>query len=257
MHSRETSLKRKPLKEEVFDVLHENILSGTYAAGAWLRQEEISRRLGVSMTPVREALDLLVSSGLAERVAFRGVRVLQPSSPDILDAYEMRMLLEGAASREAAANISAAQLDCLNQLLDAGEGLVKLEDLRRDREVSRALHSAIVEASGNSLLHRIYLDVLKAFPDWMLYEHLYRRPELLEGSIRSEHLEHRLIVEALAAGDSEAALHRTLEHVMRRGHELETYLGIPRQALELRESQVRNLIPRIDIQVTHLQKELR
>ena len=79
MQSADQTLRRKPLKDEVFDVLHQDILSGKYAAGAWLRQEEIARRLGVSMTPVREALDLLVAAGLAERVAYRGVRILQPS----------------------------------------------------------------------------------------------------------------------------------------------------------------------------------
>jgi DNA-binding GntR family transcriptional regulator len=102
MHASNPTVNRKPLKAEVFDVLHENILSGQYPAGSWLRQEEISKRLGVSMTPVREALDLLVSTGLAERVAYRGVRVLRPSSPDILDSYEMRLLLEGAGARAAA-----------------------------------------------------------------------------------------------------------------------------------------------------------
>lgn len=244
----DATLRRKPLKDEVFDVLHENILSGKYPAGAWLRQEEISRRLGVSMTPVREALELLVSSGLAERVAFRGVRVLRPSSPDILDSYEMRLLLDGAAASAAARNVSAEQLDGLSRLLDEGAGLLSLDDLPRGREVSRELHSAIVHASGNSLLHRIYLDVLKTFPDWMLYEHLYRRPELLQESIRSDHHEHWLIVQALRAHDPEAALHRAIEHVIKRGRELEEHLGIPRPALDVRELQIRHLIPTLEIQ---------
>lgn len=243
MTTKEATLKRKPLKDEVFGILHGNILSGEYAAGAWLRQEEISRRLGVSMTPVREALDLLVSSGLAERVAYRGVRVLQLSSPDILDSYELRLLLEAVAVREAAISVLPSQLASMRRLLDDGARLLTLEDLPRHHEVSRALHSEIVQASGNSLLHRLYLDVLKAFPDWMLYEHLYRHPELLEDSMRNEHREHELIVEALASGDPDAAQQRALEHVVQRGRELETYLGISREALELRESRIRHLIP--------------
>ncbi len=48
-----------------------------------------------------------------------------------------------------------------------------------ERALSRELHSAIVAASGNRLLHRTYLTILNTFPDWMLYEHLYRQPELL------------------------------------------------------------------------------
>lgn len=256
IYTSETPVKRKPLKVEVFDVLHENILSGQYAAGSWLRQEEISKRLGVSMTPVREALDLLVSNGLAERVAYRGVRVLRPSSPDILDSYEMRLLLEGAASRAAAINITRPQLDALRLLLGEGRALLTLDDLPRGREVSRELHSAIVAASGNLLLHRTYLEVLRAFPDWMLYEHIYQHPELLEESIRREQREHELIVEALAARDPDAALRRTLQHIVQRGRELERYLGIPHLALESRESQIRQLIPSLVIPVTYADKEL-
>jgi DNA-binding GntR family transcriptional regulator len=249
MQTSDHPLRRKPLKDEVFDVLHQDILSGRYPAGAWLRQDEIARRLGVSMTPVREALDLVVSAGLAERVAFRGVRVLQPSGPEILDAYEMRLLLEGIAAHAAAGNASADDLASLMELLDEGDRLLALDDLPREREVSRALHMAIVGACGNSLLTRIYVEVLRAFPDWMLYEHLYRRPELLEGSIRNEHREHRLIVEALAARNAADAMARTIEHIIERGRELETYLGIPRDALQAREARVEIFSPRFESQI--------
>jgi DNA-binding GntR family transcriptional regulator len=230
-------LRRQPLKDEVFDVLHQDVLAGRYASGAWLRQDEIARRLGVSMTPVREALDLLVAAGLAERVPYRGVRILQLSSPEILDAYEMRLLLEGIAARAAATGMTPGRLTAMQELLDEEDRLLNLADLPRERQISRALHLAIVEASGNALLTRIYSDVLRAFPDWMLYQHLYRQPELLADSIRDEHQEHRLIVQALAEGNANLAVARTTDHILRRGQELEKYLGIPREALELREMQ--------------------
>jgi DNA-binding GntR family transcriptional regulator len=249
MQNSGTPLRRKPLKDEVFDVVHQDILSGRYAAGSWLRQDEVAQRLGVSMTPVREALDLLVAAGLAERVAYRGVRVLQPSGTEILDAYEMRLFLEGMAARSAASSITADHLAILRAILEEGDRLSSLDDLPREREVSRALHMAIVSASGNGLLVRIYGEVLRAFPDWMLYGHLYRQPELLEVSIREEHREHRLIVEALADGNPEAALGRTVEHIVRRGRELETYLGIPREALRLREAKAARFLPQLENQI--------
>ncbi len=249
MRSSDRRLHRKPLKDEVFDVLHQDVLSGKYAAGAWLRQDEVARRLGVSMTPVREALDLLVAAGMAERVAYRGVRILQPSGADMLDAYEMRLVLEAMAARAAAVSISPDDVADLMALLDESERLSELDDLPREREVSRALHFAIVEAGGNKLLARIYSDVLRAFPDWMLYEHLYRRPELLEASIREEHREHRLIVEALVKGDAEAAVSRTLEHIVARGRELEQYLGVSREALRSREAQAAHFLPHPENQV--------
>lgn len=243
MQANDGAPRRKPLRVDVYDALHESILAGRYAAGDWLRQEEISGRLGVSMTPVREALDLLVSSGLAERVAYRGVRVLRLSNPDILDSYELRLLLEAAASQKAARAISAQQIAGLRGLLADEAELAQRGDLPRQREVSRSLHSGIVAASGNVLLHRIYLEVLKTFPDWMLYEHLYRHPELLADSVRQEHDEHEAIVDALVHSDPELAMHRAVEHVLQRGRELETYLGLPRPELELREAQIRHLIP--------------
>ena len=57
-------VRKRSLKEEVFDLLHQRIVAGKYSPGEWLRQEDISSQLGVSQTPVREALDLLVSVGL-------------------------------------------------------------------------------------------------------------------------------------------------------------------------------------------------
>ncbi|MCL4260964.1 MAG: GntR family transcriptional regulator, partial [Anaerolineales bacterium] len=81
------STQKRPLKEDLFEVLHEKIISGEYKPGAWLRQDEIATQLGVSMTPVREGLDLLVSAGLAERVPYRGVRVREIVMKDVVEAY--------------------------------------------------------------------------------------------------------------------------------------------------------------------------
>jgi DNA-binding GntR family transcriptional regulator len=239
----ETSVvHRKPLKEEVFEVLHGRIIAGQYSAGEWLRQEDISSQLGVSMTPVREALDLLVSAGLAERVPYRGVRILEPSNKEILNSYGMRLLLETAAVYAAALKVSGAQIAQLRVIVEESRTLVKLKDMSRQRVLSRQLHGAIVAASGNAQLHRIYTTVLNTFPDWMLYEYLFRHPELLDRSMNSEYSEHQAIVEALAAHDPALAVHRTIEHLLNRGIELETYLGIPRDLVKATEDQILPLL---------------
>ena len=239
------AVQRKPMKEQVYDVLHENILAGRYAAGAWLRQEEIASQLGVSMTPVREALDLLVSSGLAERVPYKGVRICDPSSSDILEAYGLRLLLEGAATFSAAAKINDRELAGLRGLLERIRPLVALRDMPEERALGRELHSAIVAAAGSRLLHKTYLTALNAFPDWMLYEYLYRRPELLAECMANEFHEHRLIVDALADHDQLLALRRTIEHMASRARELEAHLGISPEALREREAQVLPLLQAI------------
>src|SRR5688572_32859418 len=103
-------IQKRPLKEDIFDVLHEKIISGAYKRGDWLRQDDIATQLGVSMTPVREAFDLLVASGLAERVAYRGVRVREISTRDIVEAYGLRLYLEVMIAEEAARKITSEQV---------------------------------------------------------------------------------------------------------------------------------------------------
>jgi DNA-binding GntR family transcriptional regulator len=236
------AVHRKPLKEEVFDVLHGRIIAGQYSAGEWLRQEEISSQLGVSMTPVREALDLLVSAGLAERVPYRGVRILEPSQKEILNSYGLRLLLETAAVFAAAINVSGIQLAQLYAILEESRSLVTLNDMSRQRVLSRKLHDAIVAASANAQLHRMYTTVLNTFPDWMLYEYLFRHPEFLAESMKNEYIEHRAIVDAVGGHEPEIAVERTLEHILNRGRELETYLGIPRDLVRATEDQILPLL---------------
>ena len=236
------TVHRKPLKEEVFEVLHGRIIAGQYSAGEWLRQEEISSQLGVSMTPVREALDLLVSAGLAERVPYRGVRILEPSNKEIVNSYGMRLLLESAAVYAAALNVSGAQVAQLRTILLESKSLVTLDDMSRQRVLSRQLHGGIVAASGNAQLYRIYTTVLNTFPDWMLYEYLFRHPELLAGSMKSEYKEHCGIVDAVASHEPTLAVNRTIEHILNRGQELQTYLGIPRELVQATENQVLPLL---------------
>ncbi len=238
------TVQRKSLKDEVFEVLHGRIIAGQYSAGEWLRQEEISSQLGVSMTPVREALDLLVSAGLAERVPYRGVRVLEPTSKEILNSYGLRLLLESAAVFGAARIATASQVAELRSILAESRSLVQLKDMSRQRVLSRQLHSAVVGASGNTQLHRMYITVLNTFPDWMLYEYLFRHPELLDESMNNEFKEHGAIVEAVACHEPRQAVERTLEHLLNRGKELEMYLGIPGDLVQATEDQVLPLITR-------------
>src|SRR5215510_14406952 len=110
VHEESELIQKRPLKEDIFDVLHEKIISGVYKPGDWLRQDDIATQLGVSMTPVREALDLLVSAGLAERVPYRGVRVREMSTRDVVEAYGMRLVLEAIIAQEAAKNITREQV---------------------------------------------------------------------------------------------------------------------------------------------------
>jgi DNA-binding GntR family transcriptional regulator len=231
-------IQKRPLKEDIFDVLHEKIISGAYKRGDWLRQEEIATQLGVSMTPVREGLDLLVSAGLAERVPYRGVRVREISPKDVIEAYGLRLVLEAVIAQEAAKNISDEEITALESMVVKMKKHDSLKEMSAERKLSREFHATIAQASRNDLLIKLYAVVTNAFPDWLLYEALFRNPELLADSTATTLKEHIAIVNALKKRDGQAAVQKSIEHVMDSGKWLEEYLDIPAELLREKEAQV-------------------
>jgi DNA-binding GntR family transcriptional regulator len=238
----EKELTHKPLKEEIYDSLHRQIIAGKYGPGDWLRQEDIATQMGVSMTPVREALDLLVATGLAERVPYRGVRVREMSAKDVADAYGLRLVLEAMIAREAALHITPAQIVDLEKKMDEMKKRVKLHEMPQERQLSREFHSSIAEASGNDLLIKLYAVVANAFPDWLLYEAIFRNPELLAGSVAQTYEEHAAIMDALIKGDADKAVQTSIDHVLDSGKWLEEYLNIPAKLLREKEQLVSSFV---------------
>lgn len=231
-HREPAVLERKPLKEEIFDVLHEKVIAGKFPPGEWLRQEDIATQLSVSMTPVREALDLLVSVGLAERVPYRGVRVPQPTKEEIAESYAMRLLLETAGARAAALNREQAQVEEVKRILSRMKGLVSLNEMSTLRRLSRQFHQSLIAIAGNSVLDRMYAMVINVFPDWLLYEYLFHHTELLSQSLAAEYQEHLALVEAIESGDPELAESRAISHIRQLGGELVGFLGFSHELLE-------------------------
>ena len=239
-------IQKRPLKQDIFNVLHEKIISGTYKPGDWLRQDDIATQLGVSMTPVREALDLLVSTGLAERVPYRGVRVRAMSTKDVVEAYGLRLILEAIIAQEAAHKITADQVAGLELTLNQMKTHETLKDVSSERQSSREFHTAVAEATRNDLLIKLYAVVTNAFPDWLLYEALFRYPEILADSMLNTYNEHAAIVEALKIGDGERAKQESIAHVKESGKWLADYLGIPIELLREKEEQVSPLMKKTE-----------
>lgn len=233
---------RKPLKEEIFEELRRRIIAGQYAPGDWLRQEEIAAQMGVSMTPTREALDLLVASGMAEKVPYRGVRVRLMDARDVAEAYGMRLALEAVVARAAAKRISRAQIAELEAMLDDMRERHSLSDMPRVRELSREFHLRIAEAAGDNLLTKMYHMVSNAFPDWLMYEAIFRKPELLEESISDMNAEHAAILAALKRKDGEQAARKSIRHLKESGKWLSKYMNVPAELLREKEETVSFLL---------------
>jgi DNA-binding GntR family transcriptional regulator len=236
------TIQKRPLKEDVFDALHEKIVSGKYKPGEWLRQDDIATGLGVSMTPVREALDLLVAAGLAERVPYRGVRVREMITKDVVEAYGLRLILEAMIAQEAARNITPDQLKDLEKMLGEMGKYHSLKDVSHIRQLSREFHSIIAESSHNDLLIKVYAVVANAFPDWLLYEAIFRKPEMLKSSMDDMQREHTAILDALKKQNPEKAIQKSIEHLMESGKWLEEYLDVPAELLREKEEQASFLL---------------
>jgi DNA-binding GntR family transcriptional regulator len=234
----ENENSKRPLKEDIFDALLKKIISGKYKPGTWLRQEDIASQLGVSMTPVREALDLLDAAGLAERVPYRGVRVPEPTPEEIAESYATRLLLEKAVSRAAALNREQAHVDALKRIVHQSKKLIRLDDMSASRKLSVDFHTTVVQATRNSTLIRVYKMAVNSFPDWMLYQAMFEHPETLEESIKDEYREHLAIADAIAARDADLAEQRAEEHIREIGRQIVSYLGVPQELLDRKTIQL-------------------
>ena len=195
-------LRKRSLTDEVYEYLSDKIIAGKYSSGDWLRQEDISTLLGVSQTPVREALDRLVAIGLAERVPYRGVRV------PILEAEGNRGCISTSPDlRNDRCSICSKSDPTGGNSSSYPTWLKKLPIWSRWkicpllRQLNKQFHTRIVEAARSPLLNKLYEMTTNAFPDWMLYEYMFRHPELLQSSLKREYHEHKAIVDALASKD--------------------------------------------------------
>ncbi len=236
-------LEKKSLRNEVFEWLYRRIVSGKYSPGEWLRQEEIANELDVSPTPVREALDKLAAAGLAERIPYRGVRVAQPTTREIADAYVLRLLLEVTAARLAAFNVSQEQAASLSSVLRRTAQVLASDDVSAYQHLNTQLHREIAAATGNRLLGRLCEFAINGFPGWMVYGDLLEQPDLHRSALEQDFREHRVLVESIVGRKPDEASRRALEHIQSVGEELVVWAGVPRDLLEEKVGEIQALLP--------------
>ncbi|MPZ24956.1 MAG: FCD domain-containing protein [Micromonosporaceae bacterium] len=183
-------------KDSAYDKLKAAILDGTLAAGAALVESSVAEWCGVSRTPVREALTRLEHDGLITR-SDRGLVVRERSPEEILDIYEVRIVLEAAAARLAAERHTKFDLIRLERLIRRGEEIDPDPDAMAD--YNREFHRAVWQAARNEAL----LDVLSR-----LNLHLVRYPVTTlsyPGRWKQALLEHRQLVDAITDRDASKA----------------------------------------------------
>jgi DNA-binding GntR family transcriptional regulator len=155
-----TKVAPKAHAEMAYDSIKDGITSGVISPGEWLREYAVASSLGLSRTPVREALRALAAEGIVELEHNRGARVIAWTSEDIDEVYRLRALLEGFGATLAARHATTEQLAELRRVEDKYEQAVESgeDSAIASAECNNAFHAAVLDASGSgrlaTLVHR-------------------------------------------------------------------------------------------------------
>jgi DNA-binding GntR family transcriptional regulator len=194
-----TDLPQRTMTEQVMARLRDMILSGELAPGSRLDQNDLARRFGVSLVPLREALARLQSSGLVRIVPHRGVFVESLSVEELLDIYQVREALEELAARLAAPRLSAADLATLDRLKIEMEQTAKIDDFDAFLDLHRDFHFTIYRAAGRRHLLQLLTQLWDLSARYRRFQ-LYAFPERMHTSL----FEIQAILEACHRRDPDA-----------------------------------------------------
>ena len=192
---------------KIRDSLEQRIVEGELGNGKRLDETELSGFYGVSRTPVREALQRLAESGLAEHLPRRGTFVRSPSLSQLVEMFEVMAELECMAIRLAARRATADDIDALEKDNETCRAAVAADDTKKYYEVNARLHGRIYQMSGNSFL---------ASEARRLHDRLrpFRRLQLrVRGRMEESMAEHDIILAALRDGDADRAMETMKKHI--------------------------------------------
>ena len=196
-----------PLRDVVFNTLRQAILTGELKPGERLMEIHLANRLGVSRTPIREAIRKLELEGLVTMIPRRGAEVSQITEKSMNDVLEVRRALDALCAELACDRITDEKLDNLGKACVAFEQAVRTRDIRKIAQADVALHDIIVQATGNQRLIQLVNN---------LSEQMYRyRFEYIKDFSQHERLieEHRIIYKSIVDKDKETASKEAKIHI--------------------------------------------
>ena len=198
----------QPLRNVVFNTLRDAILRGDLQPGERLMEIHLAKKLGVSRTPVREAISMLEQEGLAVTYPRRGAQVAKMTVKDLDDVLEIREVLDTLAASLACRNMNSDDINNLTAACVDFEKATRGNDIREVVRTDEAFHNVIYEASGNPRLRAILLN---------LKGQMYRfRFEYVKDKSNYPFLikEHKDILEALKTRNEEEVIKHTKKHLV-------------------------------------------
>lgn len=215
-----TEYQYMPLRDVVFHTLRRGIMQGDLKPGERLMEIKLANRLGVSRTPIREAIRMLELEGLVVMIPRKGAQVAEIAEKDLKDVLEVRMGLEELAVKFACQRITEEQLDNLYHASRKFEEAVKREDLTELAQADVDFHDLIYKATGNERLVQLLNNIREQM---YRYRVEYLKDEEIRGSLVQEH---DTLLEKLSQRDLEGAKQVTQSHIERQqAYILETIYG--------------------------------
>ena len=200
------------IADQIFEQLQNEILSGKYKKGEILSEAKLSEELGVSRTPVREAVRRLEQDRLLDETS-KGISVVGISAKDMLDMYDIRIQLEGQAAARAAKNITDEQLEEMQEIVDLqkfytdkdSDASIKSNNIR---DMDSKFHELLYQASGSVVFHDTLSNIHKKIIK-------FRKASVSDQS-RAQHScdEHAAILDALRTHEPELARSRAVQHII-------------------------------------------
>lgn len=198
---------RVRLVDEVAQLLRERIYSGAFPLGTKLRQEQLAEQLRVSRTPLREALRVLERDGLVQSEPGRGVRVIEADTTALVEAYNLREVVDGVAARLAAERATPEDVQGLLDQLDLQREAVDPWDAGAYTLTNVEFHARLMGLSANRF-------VMAQLPLVRMTAQVFAPVMLMPVERgRAAVAEHTTIVDAIAAGDPERAEHCARAHI--------------------------------------------
>lgn len=205
------------LGQKIFQRIRQDIIRGKYSKEEELKELLIAAEMGVSRTPVREALRQLEREELVTIIPNKGTYVVGVTIQDMKDIYEIRASLEGLCARRAADAASPEQMEALEEIIYLTEYHMRKEHEQQIVELSGKFHEILYEAGGSRMMTRI-------LQNYYLYLEQVRRVLFtIPGCIEEAVLEHRQILLAVKERDGEKAEHAVKLHIANTMKQVESY----------------------------------
>lgn len=214
------AIQRDTLANQAYRALRGAILARRYPLGARLVVRELAETLGLSPTPIKEALAALAREGLVQATPHKGYQVPAPSLEDMREVYELRETLEGLAARLAASRGGKNLGERLEAILQNQEEAAARGDLEAYGDLDLAFHRTLWEASQNERLRQSAENLHG------LVRLLISTTAALPGRLPQSLSEHRLVLEKVVAKDPDAAENAMRQHVRQAWKALEAFLDL-------------------------------